>query len=170
VKISEENLKKKTPIKTLTLVEINHLGIENIPLSGVYSGYFRFFNQPEGKFAADQIIKNLSPGQQTRIEKSWYIPFEKNPKIGDSFDVYDFSKEFFRLSSQIFRLISKSTRNQRNSCYFPTKIVKLAIDSIFMTTERSISLSGVRYSVLFRRNFEICTISNVFQRKKKNRR
>lgn len=77
-------------------VEINHFGIENIPLSGPYSGYFRIFNDPAQLAAAwsldppltttdlfkqapspsralEEIVK-LDPGESYTIQKTYPLP------------------------------------------------------------------------------------------------
>ncbi len=71
--ITEENLQAKTDPKATLSLDLYHYGIENIPLSGPYSGYFRFYNSPQDQ-VADQIVK-LNPGERTTIEKSWTIPY-----------------------------------------------------------------------------------------------
>jgi hypothetical protein len=95
VKFSEEYFRSNAAPEANLKVEVNHFGIENIPLSGPYTGFFRIFTSPEqvkSAFRADapletanlfnqpvisraleEIIK-LQPGQSQIIEKKYPLP------------------------------------------------------------------------------------------------
>ncbi len=91
--------------KAEVTVEMHHFGIENVPLSGHYSGYLRFFDTPNpNKFVADQIVK-LNPGEKTTITKDYDISLKvlKNAhyslyllKQSGTHDIYSVVIEFPR--------------------------------------------------------------------------
>jgi hypothetical protein len=74
VRITEENLAQKTDPEATLELELQHFGIENIPLSGPYSGYFRFYKSPDNKLPVDEIIK-LQPGEKNTITKKFTVPY-----------------------------------------------------------------------------------------------
>jgi hypothetical protein len=61
VKISEAALQGDENIQAELITEVTHFGIENIPFSGPYTGYFRFFKHP---------FEEKTPGRNYQI-KSW---------------------------------------------------------------------------------------------------
>jgi hypothetical protein len=86
VRFSEEYFTgDASPSADLTL-DLTHFGIENIPLSGPYTGYFRVFSRPEQVKTAfatdapaasadrplDEIIK-LNPGESRTVKKTWAL-------------------------------------------------------------------------------------------------
>jgi hypothetical protein len=97
VRFTEESLKHQGLPQADLTVEVNHFGIENIPLSGPYTGYFRFYNSPSqlatayekapplqagdnplhsagsSNRPADQIIK-LNPGETKTLTASYSLP------------------------------------------------------------------------------------------------
>lgn len=76
VKISEAALEGDENAQAELTVEVTHFGIENIPFSGPYTGYFRFFKHPFEEQPEDEIIK-LNPGQSKTISKT----FELSPEV-----------------------------------------------------------------------------------------
>jgi hypothetical protein len=88
VTFSEEYfLSDAAPTASLDL-EVNHFGIENIPLSGPYTGYFRVYTKPDqvkDAFAVtapvakqapfDQLIQ-VMPGENEAIHKGYQLPRE----------------------------------------------------------------------------------------------
>ena len=89
---------RESPTADLTM-EAHHYGIENIPLSGPYTGYFRFYNNPkQADYAlsttgptksnsevrpAEEIIK-LNPGESTTVKETYQL----NPQIISSDRTY----------------------------------------------------------------------------------
>ena len=86
VKFSEEYFRSNAAPEANLQVEVNHFGIENIPLSGPYTGYFRIYTSPEQVKNAfsqtapvakqapfDQLIQ-LQPGKSTTIQKNYQLP------------------------------------------------------------------------------------------------
>jgi hypothetical protein len=73
VKITEEVLQGLASPEADLEVKIQHYGIENIPLSGHYTGYFRYYKNPDDKNPQDEIIK-LKPGETKIINKSYTLP------------------------------------------------------------------------------------------------
>ncbi len=82
LRISEENLAQKTPLEATLTTSLHHFGIENIPLSGPYTGYFRFYSQPDEQNPQSEIVK-LQPGQSTEIVKRYNIPFSVLEKVNE---------------------------------------------------------------------------------------
>lgn len=88
VKFSEEYFRSDAAPEANLTLEVNHYGIENIPLSGPYTGYFRVYtrpdqvkdafssNAPAAKQAPfDQIIK-VMPGNSETIQKNYQLSRE----------------------------------------------------------------------------------------------
>lgn len=91
VKFSEAALQKNEAPQAEVKLELTHFGIENIPLSGPYTGYFRFYNNPnqaKSSFAVtapsavsaaggdtrplDEIIR-LNPGESQAVTKNYAL-------------------------------------------------------------------------------------------------
>ncbi len=74
VRISEEYFSDGTLPEANVSVELEHYGIENIPLSGPYTGYFRIYNHPE---QSEQSYSLSAAGSEAGRSK----PFEEIIKI-----------------------------------------------------------------------------------------
>lgn len=70
LKFSEAALQKKEAPQAKLTLELNHFGIENIPFSGPYTGYFRFYSHPEqtkSSYAFDPPFQSQQPGPLDEI-------------------------------------------------------------------------------------------------------
>ncbi len=75
VKFSEEYFQGVANPEANVTVDLNHFGIENIPLSGPYTGYFRVYNTPSEVHSAFQTT-TPDPAQQGRTQ-----PFSQIVKL-----------------------------------------------------------------------------------------
>ncbi len=69
VVLTPESIINENPPKAKATLNLHHFGIENIPLSGPYTGYFRFYSQD----ATQDEIVNLSMGETKTIEKEFTL-------------------------------------------------------------------------------------------------
>lgn len=72
VRISEAAFQGEENLQAELITEVTHFGIENIPFSGPYTGYFRFFKHPFEEQPQDEIIK-LNPGESKTINKKFEL-------------------------------------------------------------------------------------------------
>jgi len=61
VKFSEDYFQGAAKPEANVTVDLNHFGIENIPLSGPYTGYFRVYNSPAEAASAFQTSSTTDP-------------------------------------------------------------------------------------------------------------
>ncbi len=87
------------PSAELTL-DLNHFGIENIPLSGPYTGYFRFYSRPEqvktafaegqpAAISSDRPLEDLikmNPGDSKTVVKSYNL--SRNVLTDNQYSLY----------------------------------------------------------------------------------
>ncbi len=104
VRFSEAALQKTEAPQAEVKLDLNHFGIENIPLSGPYTGYFRFYHDPAEASSSyaleapstflkpddaprplDEIVR-LNPGQSQSITKTYTLP--KNLITDDQYSLY----------------------------------------------------------------------------------
>lgn len=89
VRIGEDYFTSKGSPEATVTVEVEHNGIENIPLSGPYTGFFRIYNDPqqskqsyalqaaddkEGTQRSYEELIRLMPGESTKISRTYELP------------------------------------------------------------------------------------------------
>ncbi|MBD3270363.1 DUF4012 domain-containing protein [Candidatus Peregrinibacteria bacterium] len=72
VTFTEENLSDKTSPNAELNIKAEHYGIENIPMSGPYTGYLRFYKSPSEKNPRDLKI-SLNPGETITTTESFLL-------------------------------------------------------------------------------------------------
>lgn len=140
VKFPEEYFKSDAKAQAHLQINFHHFGIENIPLSGPYRGYFRIYNQvaqissalslkkpdpassdnPVSGPIADSIVK-LQPGEEKTIEFNYSLPHGSKdgysltiPKQSGTNDLYEIIIELPRG----YRTASDDFESRENFAYY----------------------------------------------------
>jgi len=128
LRFDEDALQNNADAKAEVQVEMNHFGIENIPLSGPYTGYLRFYSSPDQIKPQDEIIK-LNMGESKTVTKTYNISsqvLQKNhyklfiPKQSGTDDFYSLIIEFPRG----YQVQSNDFQSKENFAYFQGKLTK----------------------------------------------